>query len=234
MLIGRHSLPSAVIPESIAVNDWERPLGFYFSNANLYGIKSLNWVYGMLDFRIRWGRLGLAFRDYGIRDLYSDTKTEISFIRPVWRSLAAGLSLTHDRRAYGDNLFRGANDYFSIRGIYSLSTVNFMAGLVNVPFHRGIKGTAKYPESILAVDWQAEDIISLYGLFYKDDENHTRLDLGQKLLLAKPLVIDVGFLTGPQVYYAGAVITYKRIAFEYIFYDVNELPGCWSLTLSYR
>jgi hypothetical protein len=234
MLIGRRYLPALDSSEITTFSTNHNVLDIYFSNANLYDIKSLNWFYGEFDYHTYWGNFGLNFRDYGINDLYSSTRLDLSYSRPLIGRLSIGAGYVHDSHSYGDRLFRGANDYLSVNSVFSSGRLSFAGYLNDIPIHKGIKGYAYHPEIILSSYWQAEDILALYAIYYKDHENHSRLNLGQKLRIAGPLFLEAGLITSPQVYYLGTTIAYKRFAFEYAFYDFTQLPGCWSLALIYR
>jgi hypothetical protein len=234
MILGRDCLDEITADDPLFSNKGDSPVECKFANASLYDIKKLDWYYGQVAFNTRFGRYGLSFIDYGIKNLYETQKYHISFSLPIWSTLSIGAGFSRDILIFGGDYKRDHNDFLSLKTSFVYKTIGLLVSTSEIPAKRGEKRSAKHAELLAAANWRASDFVSLHSIYFKDDQNYTRFDLGQRLNLARSFAIDAGLLTGPQVYYLGTVISYKRFAFEYVFYDVTQLPGCWSLALIYR
>ena len=234
MLIGRDCLNEIAFNDSISLNHTKIPIEFECTDGNLHNIKKLDWYRGKLGFKTKFGKVGFSFINYGIRNLYERQKYAVSYNRNIWSTLS--MSAEFSREVYNyDGYYRlEHNDFLSFNSSYSLKTFGIYIAVSELPTKRGIKLNSPNPELLGAIKWRASNSITLHGIYFKDDINYSRFDIGQKLTLAEPIAISAGFLTGPQVYYLGTNISYKGFAFEYVFYDVTQLPGCWSLALIFR
>jgi hypothetical protein len=112
--------------------------------------------------------------------------------------------------------------------------INIAISVGNLSLKRAGKGYSDKPELIVSCFWPADEILSLYGAYYKDRLDKSRFLIGQKLELIKPLIIEAGLLSGPEIYFIGMEIIYKRFVFGYTLFDIGRLPNCSRLTLSYR
>jgi hypothetical protein len=234
MILGRDCLNEITPANSLSSSQNNSPIECKFANANLYDIKKLDWYYGQVAFNTRLGKYGFSFIDYGIKNLYETQRYRISYDRPIWSSLTIGASFSRDMLIFGDAETRDHNDFLSFKSSFVYKTIGLLISASEIPTKRGEKRSAKHIELLTAANWRAGDLVSLHGIYFKDDQNYSRFDFGQRLNLAQSFAVDAGLLTGPQVYYLGTVISYKRFAFEYVFYDVTQLPSCWSLALIYR
>jgi hypothetical protein len=234
MILGRDCLDEITPVDSLISNNNAAPIECEFANASLYDIKKLDWYYGQVAFNTRLGKYGFSFVDYGIKNLYETQKYNISFCRPIWSTLSIGGGFYRDMLIFGGGDKREHNDFLSIKTSYTYKTAGLLISAGEIPIKRGEKRSAKHIELLCAANWRAGDLILLHGIYYKDDQNFSRFDFGQRLNLARSFAVDAGLLTGPQVYYLGTVISYKRFAFKYVFYDVTQLPSCWSLALIVR
>jgi hypothetical protein len=234
MILGRDCLDEITPVDSFIFSPKRYPVECKFANASLYDLKKLDWYYGQVSLNTRFGKYSFSFTDYGIKDLYETQKYSVSFSRPVLSPLTVGVGFTRDVLIYGGDYKRDHNDFFSVKTSFVYKTIGLLASAREIPTKRGVKRQAKHIELVAAANWRTSSIISLHGIYLKDDQNYSRVDFGQKLTLTEPIAIQAGFLTGPQVYYLGTIISYKEFAFEYVFYDVTQLPGCWSLALIFR
>lgn len=234
MILGRDHLAEITPADSLYPNENISPIECKFANARLYDINKLDWYYGQVAVNTRWGKCGISFIDYGIKNLYETQKYQVSFSRPFWSTLSIEVGLSRDVLLFGDNFRRDHNDFLSLKGSFVYKKIGLLASAGEIPTKRGEKRSAKHAELLTAANWSASDLVSLHGIYFKDDQNYSRFDFGQRLRLARSFAIDAGLLTGPRIYYLGTIISYKGFAFEYVFYNVTQLPGCWSLALIFR
>lgn len=234
MILGRDYLDEITFDDSLYSTKQTKPVECKFADASLFDIKKLDWYYGRFGVNTALGKFGISFINYGIPDLYERQKYEISYKHRLWTTLCVGADFSRERYHYKGYFRDETNDFLSFNTSYSVKTIGLLVAVSEIPTKRGVKLNSKHAELITAVNWRASDLVALHGIFFKDDMNHTRFDIGQKLSLAEPLAINAGILTGPQTYYLGTILSYKGFAFEYVFYDVTQLPGCWSLALIFR
>ncbi len=234
MILGRDCLDEIAPVDSLVFSPKRYPVECKFANASLYDIKKLDWYHGQVSFNTRFGRYSFSFTDYGIKDLYETQKYHISFSKPILSTLTMGVGFSRDILIFGGDYKRDHNDFLSLKTAFVYKTIGLLASVNEIPTKRGEKRPAKHIELVAAANWHISGFVSLHGIYLKDDQNYSRFDFGQKLTLAEPFSIKAGFLTGPQVYYLGTIISYKGFAFEYVFYDVTQLPGCWSFALIFR
>ncbi|NLI15152.1 MAG: hypothetical protein GX409_02575 [candidate division Zixibacteria bacterium] len=234
MLIGRDCFKEMADKDAIFTSHNRSLFEFELIDAELYNIRKLDWYYGRLIFTTTIGKFGVTFIDYGISGLYERQKYAIAYNRPILSTLYCGTEFSREMYNFPGTANNGSNDFLSMAAAYAFCNIETYAAIKEIPIKRDIKLNAPNPEFSGAIRWRAAKSISLYGIYFKDDMNHSRYDFGQKLALSEPLAISAGFLTAPQVYYLGTNISYKRFAFEYVFYDVSQLPSCWSLALIIR
>jgi hypothetical protein len=234
MILGRDCLDEIKPADSLLTNINSSPIECKFANASLYEIKKLDWYYGQVACSTRFGEYGFCFIDYGIKNLYETQKYQLSFSLPIWSTLSVGAGFSRDILIFGGDYKRDHNDFLSLKTSFVYKTIGLLVSAREIPTKRGEKRSTKHIELLAAANWRASDLVSLHGIYFKDDQNCSRFDFGQRLNLAQSFSIDAGLVTGPQVYYLGTVISYKRFAFEYVFYDVTQLPSCWSLAVIYR
>lgn len=234
MLLGRDYLDEISNNEPSSPLIKSNPIELKLSDSNLYNIKKLNWNYGKIVCKTRVGKFGFTFINYGIHNLYERQSYAVSFNRRIWSTLAINSEFSREVYNYEWYYRLEHNDFLAFGASYSFKTIGLLAAINELPVKRGVKYNSKHPEIVSALNWKANSMVTLHGIYFKDDINYSRFDIGQKLTLAEPLAINAGFLTGPQIYYLGTVISFKRFAFEYVFYDVTQLPSCWSLALIYR
>lgn len=234
ILLGRDYLEEISNYESSSPWIKSNPFELKLSDANLYNIKNLDWYYGKIRCKTKIGKLGFSFINYGINNLYERQKYAVSYDRRIWSTLALAAEFSREVYNYEGYYRLEHNDFLAFNASYLFKTIGVLAAVNELPTKRGVKYNSKHLELVGAVNWQANSIVGLHGIYFKDDLNYSRFDIGQKLNLAEPLAVTAGFITGPQVYYLGTIISYKGFAFEYVFYDVTQLPGCWSLALIIR
>lgn len=234
MLIGRDYLDEITLNDTISFNYKPRAFEFKLADANLYGIRKLDWHYGQLKINTAIGKFRASLTNYGIPDLYVRQKYEMSYRRHIWSTLYVGAGFFRETYNFSGFYSRENNDFISLNSTYSLNKIGIFIGASELPTKRDIKLDSPNPELLGAIKWRAGKSMTLHGIYFKDDINHSRFEIGQQLTLAEPISIGAGFITGPQVYYLGTIISYKGFAFEYVFYDVTQLPGCWSLALIFR
>lgn len=203
-------------------------------NASLYGIGSLDWIYSGAKIYSQFGSIGVIFRDYGINDLYSSTVFTIFLQKSFWRKISIGAGYSHMAYNYGDNVYQISEDRISLGAGWRLRGFSITVSIDNRPVNKTKRGYSDKLELVAAGFWPADEILSLYGAYYKDRLDKSRFLIGQKLELLKPLVIEAGLLSGPEIYFIGLEVIYKRFVFGYTLFDLGRLPDCSRLTLSYR
>lgn len=209
-------------------------LSAVFRSASLYGVGSLNWVNGGARLYSQSGSVGVIFRDYGIDDLYSSTTFMIFLQKALWRKISVGAGYSNMAYSYGDDVYQISYDRISFGAGWSLQDFNIAVLVDNQSFNNNKNGYSGEMEFITAGSWSVNEILSLYGAYFKDNLDVNRFLIGQKLELVKPLIIEAGFLSGPEIYFIGLEIIYKRFVFGYTLFDIGGLPDCSRLTLSYR
>jgi hypothetical protein len=234
MLIGDLYLPSRGQFNLVLADSNTNGVGVFLSNALLYNISSLRWYYGGAIYHSKLGALGFCLRDYGIKNLYSATETRLFIQKLLLKKLTLGVGYLHDSYEYGDNLYRGGNDFLFANSAAYYGTLHFALQVDKIALNRKIKSLDKRPELLTSLYWQADNILAFYASLYRNTEKRFRLRIGQDMQLVKPLTLNAGFLTEPQVYYVGLEIVYKRMEFGYTYYDIGDLPNSSRITISYR
>jgi hypothetical protein len=234
MLVGDYYIP-ADNGFSITTVPYDKT-GFsaVFRNCLLYGIGSLNWIYSGVKVYSQFGSAGVIFRDYGIKKLYSSTDFSFFLQKSLWRKISIGVGYSHIGYSYGDNVYQSFSDIVSFGAGWRLMDINIAISVGNLSLKRAGNEYSDKPEVIASCFWPAGEILSLYGAYYKDRINKSRFLIGQNLELIKPLIIKAGLLGGPEIYFVGMEIIYKRFVFGYTLFDIGRLPNCSRLTLSYR
>ncbi|MCP4582618.1 MAG: hypothetical protein GY839_13495 [candidate division Zixibacteria bacterium] len=204
------------------------------AQASLYGIKSLDWTYVASRITKKGWSSAITFRSYGIKDIYMSSKYSIYLGKSVSRFLLVGLSYSHLTKTYGNNLYKSADDIFSIGLGLRYSELNLRAQIDNLKFDNSGDIPDNKPEIIIAGNWQTEKSFSIYALLYNDPRDHSRLILGQNLELHNSANLIAGIISGPELYFAGIEMVYKRIVFGYTYFDVGGLGDCSKLTVTYR
>ncbi|OQX91659.1 MAG: hypothetical protein B6D58_06905 [candidate division Zixibacteria bacterium 4484_95] len=233
MLIGDYYIPTGN-GFCITAKSYDKAgLSTVFRSASLYGVGSLKWINSGVKLYSQFGSVGVVFRDYGINDLYSSTAFKIFLQKSLLWKISLGASYSHNAYIYGDDTYRSSHDEISFTAGWSLHDLN-IAILIDNKSLNNKNGYSDELEFIISGCWSANEILSFYGVYFKDKLDKNRFLIGQKLELIKPLIIEAGFLSGPEIYFVGLEVVYKRLVFGYTFFDVGALPDCSRLTLSYR
>jgi hypothetical protein len=203
-------------------------------NASLYSINSLDWLYAGAGYSYRHWTFCGSFKSYGINNLYESTAYSIIIHRRLIPCLSLGAGVEHRQKTYGDNLYNHRSTSLSIDLGLKFSQVYFDAIISNLAIADHDKLIDGDPESILSGNWLANDALTIYTAYYRDNRGHDRLMVGQDLSLHESLIINAGFLSSPEVYFFGVEIIYKRFKFSYNFYDISGLPDCSKVALSFR
>jgi hypothetical protein len=202
-------------------------------HAYLYGIKSLNWTYASARYDFKNNSAVIAFRSYGIDKLYQSSWYSIAARKSVIKKLSFGLGYTRNELVYGDNLLKISEDFIAIDAGANFDKFALRASAGNIALDKNNKKYNK-PEYTAACFWQADSSLSVSCLLFNDKRDHNRLMITQNLAVHKSLIIIAGLISGPEVYYAGFEIVYKRFVFGYTFYAIGGLDDCSRLSLGYR
>ena len=234
MLIGRNYITDPHAFNMCSSSPEDNGFRISLDNASLYGINSLDWLYAGAGYSNRNWTFCSSFKSYGIDNLYESTAYSVIIHRQLISHLSLGAGLEHRQKTFGDNLCSHRSTSLSIDFGLKFSQVYFDAIISNLAIADHNKLIDGDPESILSGNWLANDALTIYAAYYRDNRGHDRLMAGQDLLLHESFIINAGFLSSPEVYFFGVEVVYKRFKFSYNFYDISGLSDCSKVALSFR
>jgi hypothetical protein len=203
-----------------------------FRHASLYGINALKWEFAGIRISSRYGAASLAFRRYGVDDLYSAACFSMFISKALINKISAGVGYSRLDNKYGDGMAKLSANVFSI-GI-GASWDKFEASILteNLAFEK--RSYSDNPEILAGLRWQANDILSIYGVYFNDGNNRNRVAIGQDLNLTESFWLNAGLFSNPEIYFAGIEMVYNRFHLGYTYFDIGGLPDCSRITLSVR
>lgn len=204
-----------------------------FQHASLYGINSLDWNFTLAKYSNSYWSVTGIFRDYGIANIYAAPTYSLNVSHLFFDRAALGIGFERAERTYGDNLYSDSDNALSLNSGITLTGLNFNLIIDQIQLNHK-KYYAYNPEIVASACWYADNALTIFGLFYRNKSSHDRFLIGQNLRLNEILTINAGLLSGPEVYYAGFEIVYKRFAIGYTLYDISALPNCSKFYLTYR
>lgn len=233
MLLGLHYTPA---PNSfnLCASDYENDgLKISLQNASLYDINSLNWNYAGLSYSSGCWTITNTFRSYGINKLYESARYSTALHYLITERISIGAGYTHQEINYGDALYKTSLNILRFSTGLKLNSFNLDLSVDNITLNDEVNAVGD-PEYFLSGSWRVYEELTVFSLYYRNPFKHDRFMFGQNLGINKHLNINAGIMSGPEVYFVGLEVVYKRLVFGYTYYDLAGLPNCSKTTVNFR
>jgi len=233
MLLGTSCVPDPEFYNICSPESFNSGFELSLQNASLYDIDALDWNYAGLSYSDGCWKTAAVFRMYGVNDLYESTWYSVVLHRLFKEKYSIGIGYSRKDLDIGDGLYRQGFDIFRLSSGVKLNNFSVEIAVDNLAANDSDNVTGD-PELFLSGDWQVYKELSVFSVYYRNPFKHDRFIFGQNLGLNEYMNISAGLISGPEIYFVGFEIVYKRLLIGYTYYDLAGLADSFKFTVSYR